>query len=122
AERGPSVFNLWTKKYGYIFKGGYGPLPNKFGDRNTGLSNIIFNFIGPVSINYKKDLITFKPSAKNIRFYHRENYIYIEFSVNPNSKSFFNLPIFLKSSINSDDWSLYCDDRLISDFYHTKIK
>lgn len=67
AEYGSAIACIWSKKYGAIFKGVFGPWQGAFGNKHNYEDAVIRNFCGLIEVKRNKDL-----SQKGIirRFFH----------------------------------------------------
>lgn len=54
AEKGPSIALLWTKKYGSVVKGCFGPWRGLFGNKNTFGDVVLLNYCGLIRIKQNK--------------------------------------------------------------------
>lgn len=68
AERGPVIAAIWTKEYGVLCKGTFGPWKGTFGNKYTQIESTLRNFLGIVCIdsgtNYSRNRIIRKIQQK----------------------------------------------------------
>lgn len=53
AEHGPSISLIWSKKYGNIVKGCFGPWRGLFGNKNTFEDAVLLNYCGLIKVSSK---------------------------------------------------------------------
>lgn len=67
AEHGPTISLIWSKKYGNIVKGCFGPWRGLFGNRNTFEDIVMLNYCGLIKVNRKNNSGIIAKVIKRIR-------------------------------------------------------
>jgi len=112
AEKGPVIAALWTKRYGIISKGTFGPWQGAFGNNNI-FEDIIFkNFFGLLEVNRNMDWsknryihkiipslesapkLTIKPIFSSITVNEKDGKLEITFYCEKKTEYILNIPTF----------------------------
>ncbi|MFH2117480.1 MAG: hypothetical protein ABII85_05460 [Bacillota bacterium] len=128
SERGPSIAGIWTKKYGTIKKGYFGPWGGPFGNKYLEKDITFRNFIGLLQMKInsetcankilrklgvfmtKKNYQIISPEFDNIGVFISKEYIKLRYNSKSSKSKFMNFPIMYDSSLTDNDFEIRANE------------
>lgn len=129
SEKGPVISALWLKKYGIVFKGGFGPWRGLFGNEYAMFSPVVYNHFGLIEIKNRitnnkiirkvrsaigeSNFTKLAPVFPVISFYSAEGVLKINLNCRTEKNVMINLPIFKGCGLELSNIKVYADDQIV---------